>query len=356
MIFEILNSKGKHLSDVDLIKNKIFEVLVNIEPADFATAKWDEIKDILNDVKIGFATFYRHFWISKYKKTGATKLFDSFNKTIKPKNETRYEHFLDELVESAKIYKKIVDPQKKDFDNRKEYNYVVQALNTLSNSFNITQVRVALLALINAKNNDLLSLTELNNCVKFLENFHFSYNAIGSNPTNRIESKYSKFSINLNKCKSKSIANKLIEDLQNDLSQINILYPEFETQFIKLCYSKKENSSNIKTKYAINKINCFFEKNEIFLDDGSIEHIIPEKGDALTLNIGNLILLEGHINKKAAALAYNDKIKYYISSKYKWMNDFINEYTIWDSSKIEKRAKDLALLYYTKILGRKVNE
>lgn len=47
IIFEILNAKGKHLTYVDLIKNKIFEKLSETEPADYAEDKWGKIKNIL---------------------------------------------------------------------------------------------------------------------------------------------------------------------------------------------------------------------------------------------------------------------------------------------------------------------
>ena len=80
-IFEILNAKGKRLADIDLIKNKIFEVLKKEEPADYAEESWKQIKATLNTGKetVGLATFYRHFWISKYKKTYSNKLYDAFN-------------------------------------------------------------------------------------------------------------------------------------------------------------------------------------------------------------------------------------------------------------------------------------
>lgn len=358
MIFEILNAKGKWLSDVDLIKNKLFEVLGKVEPADLATEKWNEIKKVLNepDVNIGFATFYRHFWISKYKKSGAKKLYDDFKKLIKPKNDGRYEQFLQELEENARIYKIIVNPQREDFDNRKEYYYIVQALNSLANYFNIIQVRVALLALLKAKNDKLISLKQLKDSILYLENFHFSYNAIGALPTNRLESIYSKFSINLNACNSKSDVNSYITGLKDDLSSIYITYSDFETQFIKLSYSKKENPSNLKTKYVINKINCYFENDELFSDEGSVEHILPETGGKANLNIGNLILLEGHLNEKAGASPYNDKIEIYNSSKYKWIKQFIKDNPEWGCCGVEKRASTLARLYYTEIMGRKVED
>ena len=86
MIFEILNAKGKNLSGVDLIKKKIFEIVNDIETADYAEEKWKSIKNLLNDrnIDVGFVQFYRYFWISKYKKSSVNKLYDDFKSTIKP--------------------------------------------------------------------------------------------------------------------------------------------------------------------------------------------------------------------------------------------------------------------------------
>lgn len=84
IIFEILNAKGKQLAHIDLIKNKIFEVLNTQEPADFAEDNWEKIKKELLCGKdsVGLATFYRHFWISAYKKSPSNHLYDDFNKII----------------------------------------------------------------------------------------------------------------------------------------------------------------------------------------------------------------------------------------------------------------------------------
>ena len=59
-IFEILNAKGKKLSYVDLIKNKIFELLDETEPADFAEEKWKNIKAIISKTEenVGLVEFY----------------------------------------------------------------------------------------------------------------------------------------------------------------------------------------------------------------------------------------------------------------------------------------------------------
>ena len=74
-IFEILNAKGKRLAHIDLIKNKLFELLNKVEPADFADESWKKLKSILCSGKesVGLATFYQHYWSSKYKKVYSNK-------------------------------------------------------------------------------------------------------------------------------------------------------------------------------------------------------------------------------------------------------------------------------------------
>lgn len=357
MIFEILNAKGKNLSDVDLIKNKIFEMVNDTEPADYAQEKWKCIKNILStrNVDVGFAQFYRHFWISKYKKSGVNKLYDDFKSVIKPKSEDRYKSFLKEIESSAKLYIKAVSPVRDDFENKKEYYGIVQSINVLSDYFNIVQVRIALIALLESKEARIIPLTQLKAVVYYLENFHFSYNSICSKPTNRLETIYSKFSINLRKCSNNTEACKIIKDLIDKLDQIYVSYQDFESEFIALNYKKKVNPSNLKTKYAINKIASFYDQCEVFNDQGSIEHILPESANAQNDNIGNLILLEQQLNEEAGVLGYNDKIDIYKKSSYKCVNAFVGDNITWEYEKVQTRAKELARIYYTEILKKTIS-
>ena len=55
----------------------------------------------------------------------------------------------------------------------------------------------------------------------------------------------------------------------------------------------------MKCKYALQKLNCYYQKKEIFEDDSSIEHILPECNEGNVTNIGNLIMLEGNLNTEA---------------------------------------------------------
>lgn len=357
MIFEILNAKGKKLSHVDLIKNKIFEVVDEKGSADYAEVKWADIKKILISRKesVGLATYYRHFWISTYKKSSGTKLYDDFLKEVKPKTRDRYKQFLLEIEDNATDYIKILNPRREDYGNRKEYFWLVQTLNILMNYFNIVQVRIALLALFKVKEKGFISTKKFKETVLYLENFHFAYNAITSGRASRFETIYAKFSINLRKCSSKTEAHNKIDELL--IEPLNKLFPDFE-QFSKgfesLTFTKKTKPSNVKTKYAIQKLNCLYEKEEVFSDLGSIEHLISESTGGNSFNIGNLILLEEKLNGEAGNQNYLEKKKIFKKSSFNWINQFVDDNETWENDQIETRAEQLARIYYTDILKRKI--
>lgn len=357
-IFEILNAKGKRLASVDLIKNHIFSIVMTTEPADFADITWNEIKEILysGEEAVGMATFFRHYWISKYTASSEVQLYDKFIKTIKPANEETYKKFLQDMKKNANYYMQIVNPSRNDYQNRKEYYWLVQSFDYLSNKFNIVQIRIALMAMLEAKENELISLNKFKESVLYLEGFHFVYNTILSRRPNLLDSRYATFARNLRKCKSKIDASKYIEDLIKELDKFYPSYDDFKKEFINLEYSKIEAPDNLKVKYIINKICCYYSSNheEVFDDNGSIEHIYPEgSGEKMALNIGNLILLEIALNNEAGEKEYIEKICIYKKSKYDWVKNFITEHTIWNAVDIVKRAELLADIYYHKILGRK---
>lgn len=355
-IFEILNAKGKRLAYIDLIKNKIFEVLNKVEPADFAEETWKNIKETLSFGKesVGLATFYQHFWSSKYKKVSSNKLYEAFNSTIK-KSETEYTEFIKELLKNAKIYMQIVNPKREDYNNRKEYFGIVQSLSCINNYFNVVQVRIALLALFDTKQRGIVDFTMLRDTLSCLENFHFAYNAILANRTNRLEKIYSSFAIALRKSQTKAEAKCVIRDkLVAPLDELFPTFDSFSEKFVALSFTKKDKVSNVKTKYAINKLNSLYSNNEVFANDDTIEHIIPEKEQGNTLNIGNLILLEDNLNVEAGHENYANKCAVYAKSNYIWVKNFVAQHEQWDSSMIEQRAKEMAKVYYTEILKRRL--
>lgn len=105
--------------------------------------------------------------------------------------------------------------------------------------------------------------------------------------------------------------------------------------------------------YDINKLNGYFSGNEIFFDDGSVEHIISEtEGDIALNNIGNLILLELALNGEAGDQNYTHKLSVYKKSNYIWIKRFIKENPQWSLSQIKLRAKELTQIYYREVLKK----
>ena len=357
-IFAILNAKGKRLVYIDLIKNKIFEELREGVIGAFAEECWEEIKTILNtgNETVGMTTYFRHYWISKYKKCNANALYDNFTKTIS-KDENVYIQFLEDLRLNARNYMKIINPKREDYNNRKEYFWLIQSLNTMNKTFNIVQTRIALLALYDVKERDIISADQFKKAVLAMENFHFAFSAICSLRTNNLESIYSHFAIALRKCTNKSETSAIVQ--QKLIDPLDKLYPNynlFSVRFKELFFMKKDNPMNIKTKYAIYKLNSYFSNKEAFEYDGSIEHILPETTGMYALNIGNLILLEEKINSNAGNHSYIDKIPFYQQSKYPWIHKFLDSNTQWNEDMINIRAINLSTVYYKEILGKKLPE
>lgn len=157
MIFEILNAKGKSLDDLDLIKNKIFEVMKSETPTDEAKLHWKQTKENLasRGEFIDFSVFFQHYWISKYKKVTSNKLYADFIRTIK-KDEDSYLLFLEDMEKASEEYMRIIIPYSNDYNNRQEFQYIPETLNNLNKLMNIKQHRIIMLGLNYARFNQKL--------------------------------------------------------------------------------------------------------------------------------------------------------------------------------------------------------
>lgn len=355
-IFEILNAKGKNLASIDLIKNTIYSKFHADDNAKdkIIENKWEGIKTTLRsrNPNIGFATFYRHYWISKYQKTTNSKLYDSFKRHIKS-NKKSYEKFVKDLSTMAETYMKIVSPNIDDYNNRKEYNWLIQSLKAIEKTFGVTQARIALLALFKLKSNNEISSKAFKDAVNYIENFIFAYTGVLKNQANIYESRFSKLAIKLRESKDKSDTNNILKEYLYQAFEDR--YPqkeEFLSGFVRLRFSKEESPTNTITKYVLNKISSKLNNSEVYSIDSSIEHIINEDiSNDNTLFIGNLICLEIDLNNEASDLAYEEKLEVYKKSKYDQVLNFCNKYPNFNENDIEERSKILGEYYYDNILN-----
>ena len=159
---------------------------------------------------------------------------------------------------------------------------------------------------------------------------------------------------------NESFLNQYLVELKKDLDASYPSYNEFENEFIKLEYSKSKNQYNMLSKYVVNNIEKYYSKQDVSPINGSVEHILGEDSNKqYTLNIGNLILLEEDLNREAEDKGIEEKICVYRKSSYKYVLNFVeNNSTItdWAEVQIRDRAKDMAKIYYEKVLGRGTNK
>ena len=356
-IFEILNAKGKRLDEVDLIKNRIFEVLKREEPVDVAYDYWIRIRNKIEDLDggVGMATFYRHFWSTVYKKSSSGSLYTDFKTKVTPRTQDGYEIFLRQMLTFADYYGQIINPDIKNYNNRQEYQWLVQSLKEMTDTFSIVQVRVPLMALMHAKSNDIIEMPYFKKAINYLENFHFAFNVVVSDRGNKLDSIYSDFAIKLCKALSKQEANKIIdEDLIDKLEPLFPPFSSFSEGFVKFMFAKGNQSYNVKTKYALKKLHAFYSGQVLFESGYTVEHIVPENNMQKNCTIGNLIMLEEALNCEAGDLPYNDKRSIYAKSKSLWVASFLTDYSEWDETKFEARAKSMAASYYENIFKREV--
>ena len=120
---------------------------------------------------VGMATFFRHYWVSKYSQSSEKKLYDKFMNEIKPANDETYKEFLKSMEKNAQYYMQIVNSSRRDYQNKKQYFWLVQSLDYLSDKFNIVQIRIILMSVFEIRDRGLISMNKFKNLIQYLEGF-----------------------------------------------------------------------------------------------------------------------------------------------------------------------------------------
>lgn len=325
LIFEILNAKGKELETIDIIKNDLFEKLDKTEPVDYASLSWKRIHSSLyqGNLQIPFSTYYRHFWSTQYGKSTGKKLWDNYKKNIKTKDDCKL--FLQKMELYAKYYAKVVKSSLEDFDNKHQFQYIVDSLNNLSMNFNIEMSRIILMVLWKKYSDGLIGHNVLGSMVLFIEKYHFIYNAVCSQRTNKLDKIYSTNANLLDKANTKDECLEVIEEFKKQMKDKLPTCDSFCDNIKNLKYSKEYLSTNLSTKYLLNEIERIYSSNNNFRrPDHSIEHIFGEQREQ-DLRYNNLLLIEASINSsipKDANLV--EKIEFYKKSNYSFVKYFIS--------------------------------
>lgn len=358
VIYQNFNSKGMKLNDVDLIKNKIFEVLE--DEYDETSRLWNEIVDTVFEMGEQIKDFFYYFMNARGISVNKTNLFPIFSEHIK---EEEYNSFLKICHKYVEYYKIICKPEDKDtvashenYFNRDD-NFILKENLEILNISGYSQCRMAFLSLFNAFENNKIKNKDFKRIIEIVTDYNVlsSIKAAGDgSTTNKMTTIYKNMAVLFN----------------NEVIDMNEAYPQiFEwlnsvkptKQSIKkskkVYYSgKKDKSQNDAkarrlTKHILVKLEVkrLKSKNKNTgnkalkpIYDLSIEHIIDKKNKARELyDIGNLTLIEQmeHTNS-------TNKSDMYSKSRVVLTNELLPKIDTFAIENIQPRHDEILTEYY----------
>ncbi|MHC9537796.1 DUF262 domain-containing protein [Dellaglioa sp. BT-FLS60] len=364
-IFENINSKGRPLSQVDLIKNDIFSYLASSTTlTNDGPENWQLILDIVSSNTGSINDFFLNYWKAVYPKSlvsGATlykKYLEIFGNTS---DREKYLELLENLRYSAKIYYCITKPNRGDFQ-RQEKKPQYTALDAIS-KLNITQIKPLLLTLYLKKDSIKINNTKLNQYMIKISNYQLALLGTDSHiRTNLFTVPYRNASSDINNAKNSvevfNALDKLMDVFKDNLNKEVFLNAFSELTFTKS--SSRKGFTSFPAVYAIRQISNFMNNNNDLNDDAlTIEHIFDEKyktENEKVSNIGNLTVLETYIHdeiNKDGIDNYPAKKKYYSESSSVMIDCLLKnpDFTLDNiDNSIDKRGKQLATFYYDNCL------
>ncbi|MCT8831242.1 DUF262 domain-containing HNH endonuclease family protein, partial [Glaesserella parasuis] len=360
-IFETLNTKGKDLEPIDLIKNKIFEILPDEHPSDFAKECWDKIKNNLNsrEEQVNLSEFFYHFWISKYEATPNYKIYDSFMNSPIKKDKDGLSSFLMELLNASETYIQIISPQENDWKQQEEKKLLnsLKVLSLFSKTNNLKIPRTFLLAVLTKYKEKKINIHDLSDTLHKVALFHLIFSAITSTRLSGLEKTYSKFARDVFLIQDKTNGKNILKTVKDRLKEKlhDISYPDFEKKFLDIKFSNKVTKDKrlIQLIFSIIEDEILKSTQELKTHLISLEHIHTQQQDtSWSHSIGNIIPLSKELNEDCKDYPLKDKMPILQNSELKQVKDFCNEFkniNEWTEKLTNQRAKDLADTIFTHV-------
>lgn len=381
LLFGRLNTRGIALSDVDLLKHRLFYATDRHLPPtgeDIVLEKWKSIVGTTGDMNIPIEDFISKWWEIRYD-ISENGLYNSFQKEL---NVSEYLGFLSSVLSVAEEIKELRDNNSGN-DNRIGRN--LRWLLKISTSNQLWAVIISLQETTIGKNTK-ISLFELLTVFEFIR-------AISSNKDFvELDEEYLRFGKALLSEVSgkRMIEREILVEIDRLKEKMKFLLPDiddFVDNFTQLrCDDKNDWEGSKQEKmlstYAIYTLNNWLDIENhgpgvVYRtrddDDYSIEHIRAKKNankgaDSPEYLIGNLVVFEKQPNNDLGDIEVEEKISSYQKSRYPQMRELLvkkaRKYSdgkrrrnamewdvnLFDKDSIESRGRYLANCFYDEIL------
>ena len=379
LLFGRLNTRGLPLSQVDLIKHKLFYATERrMAPTgnDEVLEKWKKLMMTTKELNVSVDLFVKSWWQVHYEVEG-DNLYSSFLNELTP---TEYLDFLDSILGSAET---ILLVRKNDSGSDNKIGRNLRWLLKISNSKQLWMVLIALEDTVFSRDKRVEfyeQLTVYEFCraifsqIDFSElddtYYHFAKNLLSEVAGSRLNSR----EVDVEILKVTEKMKELLPDL-----------PDFHDNFSSLRFDdggtwKGASHEKMLSTYAIYTLNNWLDTKNHGAgieyrttddDDYSVEHIRAKKyatdENSPEYLIGNLVVLEKRPNNDLGDKDVNDKLSEYAKSAYPQMKEFLyknkrkhtgdyrkNNMMEWEKngfsvSDIENRGRYLANSFYERI-------
>ena len=339
-IFETLNDRGLSLSQVDLIKNFLFNKAGNRLTE--AQEKWARFTGAIeaaeNEREI--LQYVRYHWSSKYGLTREKELFDEIKR--KTNNNNLVITYLSELESDVNSYLALLNP------NHSFWNSYTDASSLyLKNLLDLQlyQNRPLLLSILKR-----FSKGDAEKALKLIVSWSVRNLIVGISGSGTMEKEFSNQAKLINEGKIKSV-----QELKRSILSLIPTDEAFNRQFKIATVSK-----NYIARYYLSEIEKTYhttKEQETSKDTEKVnlEHILPEKPDlkkdwnsfndeehkTYYKRLGNLTLLDKDLNSKQKSSPFKEKKKYFKSSEI-LISKSLSKIKIWDKKDIENRQEEFA--------------
>lgn len=351
LIFETINTRGKDLGISDLVKNHLARLLrPKNKGVDQAREKWKSILNEFNvsDADMDINVFLHHVWLSQYPYLSKEKLFKSIKEKV---GQSAASAYLNSLVSDSKIYRAIFEPTSRKWSS--EERQVSESLRAFI-VFRVVQPVPLVLSLLRAYDAQKLSLAQLREVLREMENFHVQFTAITAQRTGGGTSKmYATTAEAISNAANKNACGNILKDFRAKMRNRVPPKDEFVANFRSINYLSTGTRQKALVQYLLRRYDSHWRSSPIDYAQMTIEHIAPENpkdgGDSPGNGmLGNLILLPHDLNVKIGNKPFSQKMTAFKANGIP-LDEKLLAVTSWGNKEIHERTDYLADVGYEKI-------
>jgi uncharacterized protein with ParB-like and HNH nuclease domain len=355
-LFETLNDRGLELSEVDLMKNHLYQKIANESTINEEAVKQDW-EDIIDDIRYEMDKpfrFFIHYFLFAPEpdisgNISQNTLYDTFKELIDkkiPESNVTLEEYMSKMAEDTLLYLNMMNAEVSKFDSSSNdrINEILEGLDRLG----YTQERIYLMGVLT----HLDSASDVSRAIKLIESY-----IIRQRFTNYITGS------SLNELYASICGDAFVKDdpVLYIQSQLKSQAPRDDE--LVAAITGNDFSRNPRTLFYLECLESdyFARTGRSQVSSGEIEHIIPRKAfsakkynrwqDYLMCSqgefneykdkLGNLTVLEKRLNLEASDKPFEQKKDKYQGSEYQ-MAQKITEYENWSLEAVEERTRELA--------------